>query len=66
MRRGHPQSDAGDGGGEQGTSLVEYALLIALIAFVTFVSLRFFGSARDNSISRSGSALFTGLQALWL
>ncbi len=66
MRRGHPQSDTGDYGGEQGTSLVEYALLIALIAFVTFLSLRFFGSARDNSISRSGSALFTGLQVLWL
>lgn len=66
MRRGHPQSDTADDGGEMGTSLVEYALLIALIAFVTFLSLRFFGSARDNSISRSGSALFTGLQVLWL
>lgn len=53
--------DPEDPGREQGTSLVEYALLIALIAFVTFLSLRFFGTARDNSISRSGSALFTGL-----
>lgn len=42
---------------ENGASLVEYALLVALIALVAFLSLRFFGSARDNSLSRSGSAL---------
>lgn len=65
MGRVHPGAYPGDRG-EQGSSLVEYALLIALIALVTFLSLRFFGSARDNSISRSGSALFTGLQVLWL
>ena len=42
---------------EHGASLVEYVLLIALIALVTLLSLRFFGSSRDNSLSRSGSAL---------
>jgi Flp pilus assembly pilin Flp len=42
---------------EDGASLVEYALLIALIALVAFVGLRFFGSARDNSFSRSASSL---------
>lgn len=42
---------------ERGASLVEYALLLALIAFVCFVSLRFFGSSRDNSLSRSASAI---------
>lgn len=47
----------GCGGNEEGASLVEYALLIALIAFVCFVSLRFFGSSRDNSLSRSASAI---------
>jgi Flp pilus assembly pilin Flp len=46
---------------EDGASLVEYALLIALIALVAFLSLRFFGGARDNSLSRSGSAIFTGV-----
>lgn len=44
---------------DDGASLVEYALLIALIALVAFISLRFFGTARDNSLSRSGSALST-------
>ncbi len=42
---------------ERGASLVEYALLLALIAFVCFASLRFFGSSRDNSLSRSASAI---------
>jgi Flp pilus assembly pilin Flp len=41
---------------EHGASLVEYVLLIALIALVALFSLRFFGSSRDNSLSRSGSA----------
>jgi Flp pilus assembly pilin Flp len=40
-----------------GASLVEYALLIALIALVALLSLRFFGTSRDNSLSRSASAL---------
>lgn len=44
---------------DDGASLVEYALLIALIALAAFISLRFFGTARDNSLSRSGSALST-------
>jgi Flp pilus assembly pilin Flp len=42
---------------EHGASLVEYCLLIALIAVVVLLSLRFFGSSRDNSLSRSGSAI---------
>lgn len=42
---------------DDGASLVEYALLIALIALVAFLSLRYFGTARDNSLSRSGSAI---------
>jgi Flp pilus assembly pilin Flp len=36
---------------------VEYVLLIALIAVVALLSVRFFGSSRDNSLSKSGSAL---------
>ncbi|HEX7167533.1 MAG TPA: hypothetical protein VF230_11190 [Acidimicrobiales bacterium] len=46
---------------DQGASLVEYALLIALIALVAFVSIRFFGDSRDNSLSRSGSAIFNAV-----
>ena len=42
---------------DRGASLVEYALLIALIALAAFLSLRFFGDARNNSLSRSGSAI---------
>jgi Flp pilus assembly pilin Flp len=42
---------------DRGASLVEYALLIALIALAAFLSLQFFGSARNNSLSRSGSAI---------
>ena len=42
---------------DDGASLVEYVLLIALIAVVVLFSLRFFGSSRDNSLSRSGSAI---------
>ena len=37
--------------------MVEYALLLALIAFVCVLSLQYFGSARDNSLSRSGSSI---------
>lgn len=40
-----------------GASLVEYALLIALIALVALLSLRFFGDSRDNSLSRSASTI---------
>ena len=40
-----------------GASLVEYALLIALIALVALLSVRFFGDSRDNSLSRSASAI---------
>ena len=44
-------------GNDRGASLVEYALLIALVALAAFLSLRFFGDARNNSLSRSGSAI---------
>jgi Flp pilus assembly pilin Flp len=44
-------------GGDRGASLVEYALLIALVAIAAFLALRYFGDARNNSLSRSGSAI---------
>lgn len=42
---------------DQGASLVEYALLIALIALAVLLSLRYFGDARNHSLSRSASAI---------
>ena len=44
---------------EEGASLVEYALLIALIAFASLLALRFFGTSLFDSLSRSGSRMFS-------
>lgn len=44
---------------EQGASLVEYALLVALIAFAAIVAMSFFGTSVFDSLSRSGSRLFS-------
>jgi pilus assembly protein Flp/PilA len=40
---------------ERGASLVEYALLLALIAVVCVASITAFGGATGNSLSRSAS-----------
>jgi Flp pilus assembly pilin Flp len=42
---------------ERGTSLVEYVLLVGLIAIVALVGLRLFGNSRNNSLSRTASQL---------
>lgn len=42
---------------EDGASLVEYALLIALIAVVCIAAMGFFGNEVGDSFSRSGSKL---------
>lgn len=44
---------AGDGG----ASLVEYALLVALIALVCVTALRYFQQETTNSLSKSSSAI---------
>ena len=41
--------------GDEGASLVEYALLLALIAVVCIGAVTFLGSNLDSSMSRSGS-----------
>jgi pilus assembly protein Flp/PilA len=45
------------GGGERGASLVEYALLIALIAVVCVGAVTFFGSRTSHKFSSIGSSI---------
>lgn len=42
---------------EQGASLVEYALLIALLVLASVVAMRFFGASLLDSLTRSGSRI---------
>ncbi|HMR96934.1 MAG TPA: hypothetical protein PKE05_15475 [Microthrixaceae bacterium] len=43
---------------ERGASLVEYALLLALIALVCVTAVQFLGGSTSGSLDRSGSSLF--------
>jgi pilus assembly protein Flp/PilA len=43
--------------GERGASLVEYALLVALIAIVCVAAVAFFGGAVSDCFSKSGSRI---------
>jgi len=42
---------------EAGASLVEYALLVALIALVAVVAVRFFGTSLSSSYNDIGNSL---------
>jgi pilus assembly protein Flp/PilA len=42
---------------ERGASLVEYALLVALIAVICIVALRFLGNNAKSSFNSTGSAI---------
>ena len=42
---------------ERGASLVEYALLVALIAVVCIVAIGFLGDSANSKLSRVGSAV---------
>jgi Flp pilus assembly pilin Flp len=44
---------------DRGASIVEYALLVALIAVVCIGAVTFFGSSTGDSLSRSGESMFT-------
>jgi len=44
-------------GGERGASLVEYALLVALIAIVCVVAISLLGTNASNKFSQVGSAM---------
>ena len=43
---------------ERGATLVEYALLIALIAIACIVAIQFIGGSTGGSIRGSGSSMF--------
>ncbi len=45
------------GGNERGASLVEYALLVALIAIVCLVAIAFLGSSASTRFSSVGSSV---------
>ena len=49
-----------DRSSERGASLVEYALLLALIAVVCAVAVTTLGTGLDESYTRSGSSMFGG------
>ena len=42
---------------ERGASVVEYALLVVLIAMVCLAAVQFFGIGVSNNLSRSGSVI---------
>jgi pilus assembly protein Flp/PilA len=42
---------------ERGASLVEYALLVALIALVCFVAVEFLGSATGSELNDAGASV---------
>jgi Flp pilus assembly pilin Flp len=50
-----PAQDARRLRGDSGASLVEYALLLALIAVVCIAAVSFLGGALDDSYSKSAS-----------
>jgi len=43
--------------GERGASLVEYALLVALIALVCLAAVTYFGSATSGRLSSNASSI---------
>ena len=45
------------GGDERGASLVEYALLVALIAVVCILAISFLGSSASSKFSAVGSSV---------
>ena len=56
-RHQHVSSDHEQVRGDAGASLVEYVLLISLIAIVCFAALSAFGSTNSDSINDSASSI---------
>ncbi|CAN5772997.1 hypothetical protein BH10ACT1_BH10ACT1_30790 [soil metagenome] len=53
----HPKYRGGGRDDERGAGLVEYALLLALIAAVTFSAVAFFGGANAGGFGKSQSCM---------
>jgi Flp pilus assembly pilin Flp len=45
--------------GERAASLVEYAMMVALIAFVCITAISFFGSNNSGSVNSSADSILT-------
>jgi Flp pilus assembly pilin Flp len=58
ITRSHPPPQ-GRGRGERAASLVEYALLLALIAAVCIGALTYFGGQSGNSVNNSADRIVT-------
>ena len=54
-----PRRIGGRSHDERGASLVEYSMLLALIAVVTFSAVSFFGSSTGGGLGRSSSCIST-------
>ena len=52
------QRGSESGRDDAGASLVEYALLVALVLVVCVVAVGFFGTATGDSLSRADGSLF--------
>lgn len=57
VQPGDDQSTVRSPRGERGASLVEYALLLALISVVCIGALNYFGSSNGSSLNRSHSCI---------
>ena len=57
MRHHHPHRSNRQARGDEGASLVEYALLLALIAVVVFSAVSFFGSSTQGGFGKSSSCI---------
>jgi len=55
--RGEAPDGESEASGERGASLIEYALLLALIAVVCIGALQYFGNESGNSINTSTSRI---------
>ena len=60
MEEPHPDRPPDIEQEDRGASLVEYALLLALIALVCFAAIIALGGSVGDSLSTSGSSIFSG------
>ncbi len=59
LTRSHSPPTRRRGRGDRAASLVEYAMVIALIAFVCITAISFFGSSNAGSVNSSADSIVT-------